>query len=349
MKTPVYYRSSLIRFAAFVVVVGGMKAANVLVVPFLLAVFLAIICAPPLFWMQRKGVPSMVGILLLMIGVIAVQIIVVTLISASIADFQQNIPFYQERLKTLTAESLLMLSNYGVDLETEKIAELIDPSRIMKLVANTLNGIGAMLTNTFFVFLTFIFILSEASGFPNKLRVILNDHNSDLEKYGQITKGVNQYLIIKTFTSLGTGIIIGVWLAIQGVDYAVMWGVFAFLLNYIPNIGSVIAAVPAVLLALIQLGPLAAGVAGAGFLLVNTLVGSVIEPKIMGEGIGLSSLVVFLSLAFWGWVLGPVGMLLSVPLTMAVKIALSERESTRWLSVLLGSNKDATMLLKKSV
>lgn len=347
METPAYHRSSLVRFAAFVVVVGGMKAANVLVVPFLLAVFLAIICAPPLFWMQNRGVPSMIGILVLMVSVIAIQIVLVTLVSASIADFQQNIPLYQERLKTLTSDSLLILSKYGVELDTEKIAELIDPSRIMKLVANTLNGIGAMLTNTFFVFLTFIFILSEASGFPNKLRVILNDHNSDLEKYGQITKGVNQYLLIKTFTSLGTGIIIGVWLGIQGVDYAVMWGVFAFLLNYIPNIGSIIAAVPAVLLTLIQLGPISAGIAGLGFLLVNTLIGSVVEPKVMGEGIGLSSLVVFLSLAFWGWVLGPVGMLLSVPLTMAVKIALSERESTRWLSVLLGSNKDAYIMLRK--
>jgi AI-2 transport protein TqsA len=140
---------------------------------------------------------------------------------------------------------------------------------------------------------------------------------------------------------------ITLWLWVQGVDYPGMWGVFAFLFNYIPNIGSIIAAVPAVLLALVQLGPGAAAFVGLGFLIVNTVVGSVIEPKIMGQGIGLSALVVFLSLAFWGWVLGPVGMLLSVPLTMAAKIALGGRASTQWLSVLLGSNKDATDLLTK--
>lgn len=337
---------SLIQFAAFIIVVAGMKAATVLVVPFLLAAFLAIICAPPLFWLQKRGVPSILGILIILLGVIAVQMALVTLVSSSISDFSQNIPFYQERLKGLTIESLQILSRYGIELETDKLAELLNPSRILKLVANTLNGLGGMLTNTFFVFLTFIFILSEASGFPNKLRVILDDHTSNLEKYSQITSGVNRYLGIKTLTSLGTGTVITIWLAVQGVDYPVMWGVFAFLLNYIPNIGSIIAAVPAVLLALIQLGPVASGIAALGFLIVNTLVGSVIEPKVMGQGTGLSALVVFLSLAFWGWVLGPVGMLLSVPLTMAVKIALSGRSSTKWLSILLGSNKDASLLIE---
>ncbi len=345
MASHTYRTTPLLGFAAFVVVVAGMKAAALLVVPFLLAVFLAIICAPPLFWMQQKGIPSILGILVLMLVVIMVQILLVTLISSSIADFSGNIPFYQERLKTLTFESLELLARLGVELETDKLADMFNPSRIMKLVANTLNGLGGVLTNTFFVFLTFIFILSEAAGFPNKLRAIFNDKHTNLETYAQIMSGVNQYLGIKTLTSLGTGIAIAVWLSVQGVDYPVMWGVFAFLLNYIPNIGSIIAAVPAVLTALIQLGPLPAGIAGAGFLVVNILVGSVIEPRVMGRGTGLSALVVFLSLAFWGWVLGPVGMLLSVPLTMAVKISLAGSQTTQWLSILLGSNKEASRLL----
>ncbi len=345
MKTMHHQNYALVQFAAFIIIVAGIKASIVIVVPFLLAAFLAIICAPPLFWMQKKGIPGIIAIFILMLGVVCIQILLVTLVSSSIADFSQNIPFYQERLKVVTIESLEFLSRFGVVLEVDKIAQIFNPSHMLKLVANTLNGLGGMLTNTFFIFLTFIFILLEAAGFPNKLRAIFNDKESNLEKYAEITKGVNRYLGIKTFTSLATGVIIYIWLAVQGVDFPVMWGVFAFLLNYIPNIGSIIAAVPAVLLALIQLGPLSAGMAGLGFLLVNILVGSVIEPKVMGQGIGLSVLVVFLSLAFWGWVLGPVGMLLSVPLTMAVKIALQENESTKWLSILLGSNKEAARLL----
>lgn len=341
------YSSRLVQFAAFVIVVAGMKSASMLVVPFLLAVFLAIICTPPLFWMKEHRIPSWAGILILLAVVVALQVAVVTLISSSVADFSSNVPFYQERLKGLTYESLEMLSRWGVELEKEKIAEIINPSRILKLSANLLNGVGGVLTNTFFVFLTLVFILSEAAGFPMKLKAITADQDADLETFSQIISGINKYLGIKTITSLVTGVIIGVWLAVQGVDYPVMWGVFAFLLNYIPNIGSIIAAVPAVLLALVQLGPVSALVAGAGFLVVNTLIGSIIEPKVMGEGTGLSSLVVFLSLAFWGWVLGSVGMLLSVPLTMAVKIALSKGSSSRWLAVLLGSNKDAALMVNK--
>jgi len=340
-----YQKNHIVQFAAFVVIVAGIKAATMLVVPLLLAIFLAIICVPPLLWMQKHGIPSMLGILILLSCVICLQVLLVTLVSSSIADFSHNIPFYQDRLKILTYESLQLLSGYGVELEIDKLTELFNPSRIFKIVANMLNGLGGVLTNTFFVFLTFIFILSEAAGFPNKLRAISDDKDTDFKKYSKIISGVNKYLGIKTLTSLGTGIVITIWLAVQGVDFPVMWGVFAFLLNYIPNIGSIIAAVPAILLALIQLGPLAAGIAATGFLIVNILVGSVIEPKVMGEGTGLSVLIVFLSLAFWGWVLGPVGMLLSVPLTMAVKISLSGSDSTKWLSVLLGSNKEAAKLL----
>jgi len=336
---------SLMGCAAFVIVVAGMKAASVLVVPFLLASFLAIICAPPLFWMQRKGIPSILGILILMFGVIGAQMLLVTLVSSSIADFSNNLPFYQERLMSLIHESLGVLSQFGIHVPTDKLTQIFDPGQILKLAANTLNSLGGVLTNTFFVFLTFIFILSEAAGFPNKLRALSSNTEVDLDRYSEISDGVNRYLGIKTLTSLATGLVITLWLVVQGVDYPVMWGVFAFLFNYIPNIGSIIAAVPAVLLALIQLGPVSAGFAGLGFLIVNTVVGSVIEPRIMGQGIGLSVLVVFLSLAFWGWVLGPVGMLLSVPLTMAAKIALEGRDSTKWMAVLLGSNKDAAILL----
>jgi predicted PurR-regulated permease PerM len=116
----------------------------------------------------------------------------------------------------------------------------------------------------------------------------------------------------------------------------VLWGLVAFLFNFVPNIGSIIAAVPALLLALVQLGPGPALAAGAGYLVVNIVMGNVVEPRFMGRGVGLSTLVVFLSLVFWGWVLGPVGMLLSVPLTMVVKLALEANPETRWIAVLIG-------------
>jgi predicted PurR-regulated permease PerM len=132
------------------------------------------------------------------------------------------------------------------------------------------------------------------------------------------------------------------WLYVLGVDYVLLWALLAFLLNYIPNIGSIIAAIPAVLLALAQLGPAVAGLTALGFVLTNTVMGNMVEPRFLGRGLGLSTLVVFLSLIFWGWLLGTVGMLLSVPLTMIVKIALEGNDDTRWIALLLASE-DVTL------
>jgi predicted PurR-regulated permease PerM len=147
---------------------------------------------------------------------------------------------------------------------------------------------------------------------------------------------VHSYLAIKAGISVITGLLIFIWLKIIGVDYAVLWGLLAFLLNFVPTVGSFIAAIPAVLLALVQLGVGHAGLTLAGFAVVNFLMGSAIEPRWMGSGLNLSPLVVFASLVLWGWVLGPVGMLLSIPLTIMIKIALENQPETHWVSVMLG-------------
>ena len=140
---------------------------------------------------------------------------------------------------------------------------------------------------------------------------------------------------IKTGTSLGTGIIATIWLTIIGVDYTLLWGFLTFLFNNVPTIGSIIAAVPPTLLALIQLGFFSAVITLIGYVLINLTIGSFLEPRLMGKGLGISTLVVFLSLIFWGWVFGPIGMVLSVPLTMTIKIALSNFEKTEWVSTLM--------------
>jgi predicted PurR-regulated permease PerM len=143
--------------------------------------------------------------------------------------------------------------------------------------------------------------------------------------------------------SLGTGLCVSIGLFFLGLDYAPLWGLLAFLFNYIPNVGSIIAAVPAVLLAVVQLDLGHALLVAALYLIVNVIMGNAVEPRLMGQKLGLSALVIFISLVFWGWVLGPVGMLLSVPLTMVVKIALEVNESTRWLAILLSS--DGSLLI----
>jgi predicted PurR-regulated permease PerM len=216
------------------------------------------------------------------------------------------------------------------------LMELFNPGAAMKLVASGLNSFRKVLTNGFLILMTVIFMLIEASSLPLKLRTIFGDTEDALINFEKFINNVKQYMVIKTLISLATGILIAIWLAVIGVDFPLLWGLLAFLLNYVPSIGSIIAAIPAVLLTIIQLGPAHAVAVAAGFLFVNVVMGNFIEPRFMGQRLGLSTLVVFLSLIFWGWVLGPVGMLLSVPLTMTAKIALDSREETRWLSIILG-------------
>ena len=212
----------------------------------------------------------------------------------------------------------------------------------MSVATNFISGMGGVLSNLFLILLTVIFMLFEADSIPRRLHIALADPDMKLKHIDRFIRSVNSYLAIKTVVSLATGLIIGTWLYVMEIDHFMLWAVLAFMLNYIPNIGSIIAALPAVLIAFVQYGAASAGFAALGFVLVNTIMGNLVEPRLMGRGMGLSTLVVFLSLIFWGWLLGTVGMLLSVPLTMVVKIALESREESKWLAVLLSSEGDKT-------
>jgi len=323
--------------AAFVIVVAGLKAAETLLVPFLLSVFIALIFSPLLAWLQRHRVPSVIAICLIIALVVLVGWLIGILVGASIADFRQNLPQYQERLQSMSGGLLNWFAERGLNLDMQQMRQSFDPGKIMQLAGNTLSSLGNVMTNAFMILLTVVFILAEEMNFSDKLQAARHDNGATREALERFTRIVNSYLGIKSLLSLLTGGVVMIWLWILGVDYPVMWGLLAFLLNFVPTIGSIIAAVPPVLLALIQLGPWVATLTALGYLAVNVLVGNLLEPRVMGKGLNLSPLVVFLSLVFWGWVLGPVGMLLSIPLTIMVKIALENHPETYWLGVMLGA------------
>ena len=323
--------------AACVVIIAGMKAATVILVPFLLSAFIAIISAPPMFWLQRKGVPAVLAMIMVVSAILGIGILIAALAGQSINNFTQDLPVYQAKIKAQTSAAIAYLTRLGVDTSSLALTEIFDPGAAMKLAAALLNGLGNMLTNGFLILMTVIFMLLEAASFPAKLHAIMGTPEASLSRWENFLTQVKQYMAIKTWISLATGVIIAVWLTVLGVDYPLLWGLLAFVLNYVPNIGSIIAAVPAVLLAMIQLGVAKAILAASAYVAVNLLMGNLVEPRFMGKGLGLSTLVVFLSLLFWGWVLGPVGMLLSIPLTMMVKIAMDNHEETRWMAVLLDS------------
>jgi predicted PurR-regulated permease PerM len=327
----------LMTAAAFVIVVAGMRAAGSIIVPFILSLFIAMLCSPLLSGLRKLKIPNALAVLIILALILTIGLVLVTIVGTSINGLTQSLPTYQERITAQTAFVITWLKGLGLDVSVDIINEYFNPGRALRMAATTFSRLSGMLTNSFMILLTVIFLLLEASGLPPKLHAALNDPEESLARFEKMSESVNRYIGIKTLTSMATGISIGLWLGIIGVDYPFLWALLAFLLNYVPNIGSIIAAIPAVLLALIQFGAGTALITALGFVVVNVVVGSLIEPKFMGRGLGLSTLVVFLSLVFWGWVLGPVGMLLSVPLTMILKIALESNDDTRWIAIILGA------------
>jgi AI-2 transport protein TqsA len=336
MNKPFVNHNIMINLAAFIIIVAGLKAATQLLVPFLLAVFIAVLCAPMMIWLKNKRVPSILSVLLVAVLFFLVTATLGTVVGSSLSSFYQDLPEYEQKLQQQGAGIIATLNGLGIVVDEAVLSNYIDPGAAMKMVAKVFSGLGSVLTNTFLILFSVIFILLEASDFPEKLKRALGSKTQALDYYQSFSDSVQRYLLIKTLVSMGTGIIVGITLAWIGVDYAILWAVIAFLLNFIPNIGSIIAAVPPMLIALIQLGPMSAMLVACLYLVTNVLFGNVVEPRFMGRSLGLSTLVVFLSLVFWGWIFGPVGMLLSIPLTMVVKIGLENSQRNRWLAILLG-------------
>lgn len=217
-------------------------------------------------------------------------------------------------------------------------ASQLDIGSLFDFVTSTLRTIASLMTTAVLVFLMMIFILFESGSLPRKLELALGWEPDDLARMNRAKTEMQHYLVIKTLISLVTGAVVYLWVLWMGIDFPLLWGLIAFFLNYIPSLGSILASIPAMALALVQVGPGHALLVGLGYLVINLVFGNFVEPHLMGRQLGISTLVVFLSLIFWGWVWGPVGMLLAVPLTMILKIFLEHTEDFRWLAQLISAN-----------
>jgi len=280
---------ALLILASFIIVVAGMKAASSILVPFFLAVFIAVICAPPLFWLQRKGVPKVLALALILVTILIVGLLFGALIGPSLNDFLSSLPNYQERLSTHITALIGWLREKGVNIPAKEVPRTLHPGWVMNLAGGIFSALSSVLTNGFLILLTVVFILLEVADFPKKLRAVLKNPERSLSTIEKFSQDAKRYLVIKTLIS-------------------------------------------------VQLGVGSALLTALGFVVANMVLGNLVEPKLMGKGLSLSTLVVFLSMVFWGWVLGPIGMILSVPMTSLVKIALESYEETRGLAIMLGSD-----------
>lgn len=323
--------------ACFVAVVFGLRLARPVLLPFALALFLSVLSLPMMLWLQKR-LPSALAVILTLFINVAVLGLMVFVASQSLSQLQGRLPVYIRRFQSIQESWIQALEGRGLPAREYLSQDLIDPVAMLTFATDSVQRAATLLSAAVLVLLIMYFMLSEATIFPEKLRVVFRHGNLTTGRVAKFVKEVQAYLGLKTLVSLSTGILLGLWCWFLDVDFPLLLGLIAFVLNYIPTIGSAIASVPAILLALIQVGPGYSVLVALGYLGVNLVFGNIIEPNLMGRRLGLSTLVVLLSLVFWGWMWGPIGALLSVPLTMVVKIWLENTEDLRWMAILLDKN-----------
>ncbi len=345
-KTNLQYKSNpAITFAAYLIIIAVAMYASSIITPILLALFISIILAQPIAWLEKKKIQKGWAITMVLTGSFLLFFGMGEIIGKSVSQFTQDAPQYADKFSNLSTSIFNTLHGLGFDLSLNNMETQINPGKVMGLGADFLSEIGSLMGNLFLIVFVLIFVLLEINSFSIKMNAIIDTSDGTIGYLSKIGNSIRQYLGLMTIISLLTGILVWLALVIIGVKYAILWAFLAFLLNFIPNIGSIVAGVPAVLFAAVQLGFGGAMWTMGSYLAINMIVGNVIQPQIMGKGLGLSTLIVFLSLIFWGFIFGTVGMFLSVPLTMVVKIILEQNESTKWIAIMLGTTEEAQTIV----
>ena len=328
---------ALIVTAAIAIAIIFLQAAASVIAPVLLAAFIATIATPPLRWLRRKRVPKWLALTVIVFILLEAGSILVLVFTGELEGFRDGLPMYQERLVLLRDQLGGWLEDIGVNNARDAVKDIFDPAVAVNLVRAALTNVSGTFGTGLLVLLAVVFMLLEASGLPAKLKSAFNLTEDTETRLGRLTKAINQYIIIKTLASLATALCIWGWLWILGIDFAILWAILSFFLNFVPYVGAILMTIPATLLALAQTDLKTTLLVALGYLVANTVIGSFLEPRVMGRGLGISTLAVFLSLLFWGWVLGTVGVFLAVPLTMTLIIALDASPETRPIAILLGS------------
>ncbi len=321
-------------FASIVIVLAAMKEARYIINIILLAFFITSISIGPIEWMKKKGLPELWAILIMILSFIVVISLTIFIVGSSVNNFVLKMPYYNERFNRLWLETHRWLVEHGFVNKNFSPLQELNPGNILKIAGGFFTGFGNVMGTFFLVFIIYVFMLFEISVFSRKLKLI---KPKSVQSVDEVLRSLVKYFGIKTLTSFSTGFFIAIGLLILGVDFPVLWGFLAFILNFIPSIGSFIAAIPAVLLSLILLGPFGALITVIMYFVINTIIGNILEPQLMGRNLGISPLFVFVAMIFWGYILGTIGMLIATPLIIMIKIILDSRPVTKDIGTLLGN------------
>ena len=327
-------RTFLTNFTCIVVILGGLKLASDVIMPFLLALFIAVLVSPLINILQRARVPKIVAFLCVTCMFFGVLGVIANVIFEAIKSFSSDFPSLQNEVKTALDGLNAKVAKFHINLDYA--ATWLDPNSIFTFIGKFIKQTGSLAKTSLFVLLMVAFMLFESVNFKDKIAFLEKQKIASTREIERFTQNLKRYLLIKTLSSIATGMLISGGLAMLNVPYFLLWGIVAFVLNYIPTIGSVVAAIPALFLALtIDMGVFC-WVLGL-YLVVNIAIGNIIEPRFLGTGLDISPIVVLFSLLLWSYIFGIGGMFLAVPLTMSIQIALGSSSRTKFISVLLGN------------
>lgn len=327
--------------AALVLIIAGLREASGILVPVAFAAFITVLLAPVVRLLRRYGVPVAIAIPLLVLAVIALLVLAGSFVGSSLNAFAVAMPQYQEKVLDIVASLTLWLRSHGIRPNVTQLMATVNTGKVLTIVGNALTQLASLLSYTILVLLMVVFLLFDAADLPARLRLAFRRPEEELEQVRHVASEIKHYIVLKTYLCLTTSTVTLIVLTILGVDFAPLWALLALILGYVPNIGPFVASAPPVLLALLQKGPGHMMIVLGLLATLHTVVGNVIEPQLLGRRLGLSSFVVFVSLIVWGWIWGAGGMLLSVPLTMTIKILLENSSEWRWLAVLTGSGAES--------
>ena len=328
----------LLVLACFVVVVFGMREAAQIITPIIIAFIIAILFLPFHRWLIDRHVPNWMALVLVMFLILLVVTAMVSITVISITQFINRIPDYSESLQGLVNGVLILVDKLPIDVTSYLNSEIINVSQILNVSGNLLTGLLDTFSNWFIVFLLVAFMLADFAFLPQKFEEMFKD-NQQILALTDLMSSIRRYLSITTSTGLIIGFANAILLIFMGVDFAVLWGIVGFLMNFIPSVGIIISVIPPVILALLEYNWQTALIAGIGIILINFVIENVVKPRVMEEDLNISPLFVMISLVLWSFVLGPIGTILAVPLTLiTTKLLLESSEEMRWLAILTTAN-----------
>jgi len=331
------WSNPLFGFAAVVVTIAGLQAFGGLLGPLFLALVLILAVAPIAGWLRRHGVPRWLATLVTLAAVYAILVLLVGSLVYAVAELARVLPTYGPQLNALLVEASRVLQTLGVGPEQIQASlNQFDLGSVVGVLQGFLAQFAGLLSNLLLILSVLLFMAIDSATFPERLRALGRSRPHVVEALTSFARGTRRFLAVATIFGLIIAVLDVAVLWVLGVPLALLFGLLSFVANFVPNIGFLIALAPPALLALLEGGPGLMLAVIVWFMVINVALQTVIQPRFVGDAVGLSVTITFLALVFWGFVVGPLGALLAIPLTLLAKALLVDLDPhTRWFNVLI--------------